>query len=263
MIKYLAGKDKAGSLKVTFDTEAEATVTATTDPEKRYTISEVFDGTRFRSVSLSPNGKYLLTSYQTTFPGGETASYQQVTDKASGQVLVESSTNNYSWMPQSNRLYYTRKGLQGKELVSIDPVTKTETILSANLPDGWFVFAPTEDYLIFMVSEEGPKKDKDMEEIIVPDDRQPGWRNRFFLHKYDLATGLFERLTYGLDSHQRYFQRRPLPAVHQPRAHPDPTPVQHDDSLPDGSADDADRRDPERPVHRFRQLLPRRDATGY
>ena len=200
VIKYLAGKDKAGSLKVTFDTEAEATVTATTDPEKRYTISEVFDGTRFRSVSLSPNGKYLLTSYQTTFPGGETASYQQVTDKASGQVLVESSTNNYSWMPQSNRLYYTRKGLQGKELVSIDPVTKTETILSANLPDGWFVFAPTEDYLIFMVSEEGPKKDKDMEEIIVPDDRQPGWRNRFFLHKYDLATGLFERLTYGHNS---------------------------------------------------------------
>lgn len=200
VIKYLAGKDKAGSLKVTFDTEAEATVTATTDPEKRYTISEVFDGTRFRSVSLSPNGKYLLTSYQTTFPGGETASYQQVTDKASGQVLVESSTNNYNWMPQSNRLYYTRKGLQGKELVSIDPVTKTETILSANLPDGWFVFAPTEDYLIFMVSEEGPKKDKDMEEIIVPDDRQPGWRNRFFLHKYDLATGLFERLTYGHNS---------------------------------------------------------------
>lgn len=200
VIKYLAGKDKAGSLKVTFDTEAEATVTATTDPEKRYTISEVFDGTRFRSVSLSPNGKYLLTSYQTTFPGGETTSYQQVTDKANGQVLVESSTNNYSWMPQSNRLHYTRKGLQGKELVSIDPVTKTETILSANLPDGWFVFAPTEDYLIFMVSEEGPKKDKDMEEIIVPDDRQPGWRNRFFLHKYDLATGLFERLTYGHNS---------------------------------------------------------------
>lgn len=200
VIKYLAGKDKAGSLKVTFDTEAEATVAATTDPEKRYTISEVFDGTRFRSVSLSPNGKYLLTSYQTTFPGGETASNQQVTDKANGQVLVESSTNNYNWMPQSNRLYYTRKGLQGKELVSIDPVTKTETILSANLPDGWFVFAPTEDYLIFMVSEEGPKKDKDMEEIIVPDDRQPGWRNRFFLHKYDLATGLFERLTYGHNS---------------------------------------------------------------
>ena len=200
VIKYLSEKDKTGSLKVTFETEAEAVVTATTDPEKRYTTSDVFDGTRMRSVSLSPDGKYLLTAYQTTFPGGKTESFQQVTDRASGQVLIESSSNDYSWMPQSNLLYYTRNGLQGKELVSIDPVTKTENVLSSNLPDGWFIFSPTEEYLLFTVSEEGPKKDKDMEEILVPDDRQPGWRNRSFLHKYDLATGVFERLTYGHNS---------------------------------------------------------------
>lgn len=200
VIKYLSEKDKTGSLKVTFETEAEAVVTATTDPEKRYTISDVFDGTRMRSVSLSPDGKYLLTAYQTTFPGGKTESFQQVTDRASGQVLIESSSNDYSWMPQSNLLYYTRNGLQGKELVSIDPVTKTENVLSSNLPDGWFIFSPSEEYLLFTVSEEGPKKDKDMEEILVPDDRQPGWRNRSFLHKYDLATGVFERLTYGHNS---------------------------------------------------------------
>ncbi len=200
VIKYLSEKDKTGSLKVTFETEAEAVVTATTDPEKRYTISDVFDGTRMRSVSLSPDGKYLLTAYQTTFPGGKTESFQQVTDRASGQVLIESSSNDYSWMSQSNLLYYTRNGLQGKELVSIDPVTKTENVLSSNLPDGWFIFSPTEEYLLFTVSEEGPKKDKDMEEILVPDDRQPGWRNRSFLHKYDLATGVFERLTYGHNS---------------------------------------------------------------
>ena len=112
VIKYLAEGDKAETLKVSFDT-------ATTDPEKRYTISDVFDGTRFRSVSLSPNGKYLLTSYQTTYPGGQTVYFQQITDKTNGQVLMESSTNNFSWMPQSNRLYYTRKGLQGKELVTV------------------------------------------------------------------------------------------------------------------------------------------------
>lgn len=200
VIKYLSEKDKPGSLKVTFDTETEAVVTATTKPEKHYTISEVLDGTRIRSVSLSPNGKYLLTSYQTTFPGGKTESFQQVTDRVGGQVPVESSTNNYSWTPQSNRLYYTRNGLQGKELVTIDPATKAESVLTANLPDGWFVFSPTEDYLIFTVSEEGPQKDEDMEEILVPDDRQPSWRTRYFLHKYDLATGLFERLTYGYNS---------------------------------------------------------------
>ena len=160
-------------------------------------MSDVFDGTRIRSVSLSPNGKYLLTAYQTTYPGGDTESFQQVTDRATGQVLMESNNHHYSWMPRSNRLYYTRKGMQGKELVTIDPATQAEEVLAHNLPDGWFSFAPTEDFLLFNIIEEGPKKGEDLQEILVPDDRQPGWRTRSFIHKYDLATGVFQRLTYG------------------------------------------------------------------
>ena len=198
VIKYLAIPGKTNDApKATFKTDSKAIVTATTSLEKRYTLNDVFDGTRLRSVSLSPNGKYLLTAYQTTFTGGETESFQQVTDRATGQVLMESGSNHYSWMPRSNRLYYTRKGMQGKELVTVDPATKAETLLASNLPGGWFSFAPTEDFLLFNVSEEGPKKGEDLQEILVPDDRQPGWRTRSFIHKYDLATGLFQRLTYG------------------------------------------------------------------
>ena len=196
VIKYLAIPGKTNDApKATFKTDSKAVVTATTSPEKRYTLNDVFDGTRLRSVSLSPNGKYLLTAYQTTYTGGETESFQQVTDRATGQVLMESGSNHYSWMPRSNRLYYTRKGMQGKELVTVDPTTKAETVLASNLPDGWFSFAPTEDFLLFNVSEEGPKKGEDLQEILVPDDRQPGWRTRSFIHKYELATGLFQRLT--------------------------------------------------------------------
>ena len=198
VIKYLTAPDETNHIpKVTFKTDSKAVVTATTDPEKRYTLSDVFDGTRIRSVSLSPNGKYLLTAYQTTYPGGDTESFQQVTDRATGQVLMESNNHHYSWMPRSNRLYYTRKGMQGKELVTIDPATQAEEVLAHNLPDGWFSFAPTEDFLLFNIIEEGPKKGEDLQEILVPDDRQPGWRTRSFIHKYDLATGVFQRLTYG------------------------------------------------------------------
>lgn len=197
VIKYLSEANKPVSLKASFETPEEATIAATVHPEKRYTLNDVFDGTRFSSVSLSPNGKYLLTAYQTTFPGGKTASFQQITDRATGQLLMESSSDDYNWMPRSNRLYYTRKGVEGKELVTIDPVSKAETILSRNLPDGWFTVAPTEAFLIFTLSEEGPKEEDDLQQILVPDDRQPGWRTRSFLYKYDLATGLLQRLTYG------------------------------------------------------------------
>ena len=58
VIKYLTAPDETNHIpKVIFKTDSKAVVTATTDPEKRYTLSDVFDGTRFRSVSLSPNGK--------------------------------------------------------------------------------------------------------------------------------------------------------------------------------------------------------------
>lgn len=198
VVKYLTSPNETDSLpKATFKTDGDASVTATVDPEKRYTLDDVFDGTRFRSVSLSPDGKYLLTDYRTTFPGGASESFQQVTDRATGQVLIESNCDSYTWMPRSNRLYYTRKGMEGKELVTVDPATRGETVLVRDLPEGWFRFAPTEDFLIFSISEEGPKERDDLQQILVPDDRQPGWRNRSFLHRYDLATGTFRRLTYG------------------------------------------------------------------
>ena len=197
VIKYLSEKGKNTSLNASFETEVKEAVTVTVNPEKRYTLSDVFDGTRFTSVSLSPNGKYLLTSYQITYPGGKTDGYEQVTDHATGQVLLTSSNDHYSWMPKSNLLYFTRTGMQGKELVTLDPAGKSETILAHNLPDGWFSFSPTEEFLLFTISEEGPKKGDDLQEILTPDDRQPYWRHRSFIHKLDLSTGLFQRLTYG------------------------------------------------------------------
>lgn len=100
-------------------------------------------------------------------------------------------------MPKSNRAYYTRKGMNGTELVTLDPISKSETILSSQLPEGSFFFAPTEDFLLFTVREKGPQERKEIQEVLVPDDRQPGWRNRMFIHTYDLRTGLFQRLTYG------------------------------------------------------------------
>lgn len=195
VVKYLS--NKAGTLKASFDAEGQAEVTAGTSAEKRYTLNDVFDGTRINSISLSPNGKYLLTSYRTTFPDGKSAYYQQVTDRATGQILIGRNTNNCQWQPRSNRLYYTRKGMQNTELVVLDPVNNSETVLARNLPGNWFVFSPTEDFLLFSMPEEGPKQGTDLQEILVPNDRQPGWRTRSFIHKYDLKTGLFQRLTYG------------------------------------------------------------------
>ena len=196
VIKYLSEGNKTDTLKVSFQSDKDAEVTATTDPEKRYTLSDVYDGKRIQSVDLSPNGKYSAIYYQETFPGGQNSSYSQIVDNTTGTTLL-TSEHKLQWMPKSNKVYYMREGMKGKELVTLDPVTHAEEILMYQLPEGRFIFSPTEEYLLFTVREEGPQERTEIQEILVPDDRQPGWRDRIFIHQYDLSTGLFHRLTYG------------------------------------------------------------------
>ena len=120
----------------------------------------------------------------------------RVTDLASGNILAERE-NDLSWMPRSDKYYYTREGVCGKDLIVVEPVSGKETVLASNIPDGYFQFAPTEDYLLFSMTQEGPKERKEIFEVIDPDDRQPGWRNRSYLAKLDLATGVLQPVTFG------------------------------------------------------------------
>lgn len=201
VVKYLASKDDkcTPAIKAVFKTKDDARIVATTSPAKNYSLYNILDGTNFRSISLSPNGKYAIVKYSETFPGGKTASYTTVTEPATGRLLMYQTGDaaNVSWMPKSNLMYYTRPGMKGKELVTIDPNNMAETILSESLPEGYFSFSPDETFLLFSVREEGPKEKKDLIRVIEPDDRQPGWRNRSFIYRYDLKNGLFEQLTFG------------------------------------------------------------------
>ncbi|MCC8143759.1 MAG: hypothetical protein LUD02_13545 [Tannerellaceae bacterium] len=136
------------------------------------------------------------------FNGGDKKEFTEVIEHTTGQVVVryDGSAKEIKWMPRSNQFYYTRRGMKGKELVKVDPVSRIETVLSEDLPEGNFIFSPTENYLLFTIREKGPEERKDLQQILVPNDRQPGWRNRNFIHKYDLSTGMLQRLTYGYTS---------------------------------------------------------------
>ena len=196
VVKYLSEAGKNDSLKVSVETEKEGIVTLREDGKRNYSLNDVMHGTRFSGVSLSPNGKFLMTSYRTTQVGGRTSGVTKITELATGKVLAQRS-DYLQWMPKSNRYYYTRQGVDGRQLVAVEPMTGQEIVLADKLPEGYFQIAPTEDWLLYSLTQEGPKERKEIYEVIEPDDRQPGWRNRSYLAKYDLATGLMQPLTFG------------------------------------------------------------------
>ena len=204
VVKYLTADNDTcpPTLKAVYKSDKKAEVIASLNPEKRYTSRDILEGTNFRGASLSPNGKYVLVKYYTRLEGGKSESYAQLRDATSGRILLQDKgfIMNASWMPTSSKMYFTRTGVNGKELVTVDPATMQEEVLAMNLPEGSFNFTPDEKTLLFTVQEEGPKDGPDMLRILEPNDRLPGFRNRYFIWRYDLQSGLYEQLTFGHNS---------------------------------------------------------------
>lgn len=196
VIKYLSDTARVDSLLLRITCERPGAVSLREDGKRNFSISDVLDGTSIAGVSLSPNGKYMIVSYRTTHKGGETSVVHKVKEVATDRV-VATSADYIQWMPKSNCYYYTRRAVEGRELVSIDPATSRETVLASSLPDGYFRVAPTEDFLLYSLSVAGPAERREIYEVIEPDDRQPGWRNRSYIARYNLSGGIMQPLTFG------------------------------------------------------------------
>ena len=193
-IQFLAQPRDTDSIHVAFD--APVTVPCTLDKRHPYMVHDLTDGKRVRGISLSADGSYSVVSYQTTDRGGNTRWTYELREVKTGR-LVSMLPKNVRWMPRTVAYLEEEKEGDKRVLYQVDPATGSRSRLAYGIPEGSYTLSPTEDYLIISAEEEGPKEDEEVFEVLEMDDRQPGWRNRSYLSKYDLATGLTQRLTFG------------------------------------------------------------------
>ena len=193
-IKYMAEPSDTDSIQVTMDMTRE--VMPTLSKKHPYMVHDLTDGKRVRGISLSADGKYVVVSYQTTERGGNSR-WDYELREVKTQRLLRYLSKNVKWMPRSTA--YIEEEYQGDKrvLFKVDPLTGQRTQWAYDIPRESYVISPTEDYLIISCSEEGPKEDADVYEVLEMDDRQPGWRTRSYLKRYDLKTGLCQRITFG------------------------------------------------------------------
>ena len=209
-VKLLPGTSEVALLcltqptaKDTFSVSIEgknlAGLTLPTYGDKRaYTMAEMLEGDRPYSVSVSPDGKYLVASYYNKKSDGSNQFRTVLSELSTGRELMRfGEYKNLQWLPTRSVLYFTRTGAQGTELVYLDPQTMNETVVAQGLPTTSFTLSPTEDYFIYSKTTEGEKENGSLRRIQEPDDRMPGWRNCSELYRYDLKTGLAQRLTFG------------------------------------------------------------------
>jgi len=203
LVQYLSDTSDGDSIVVQVATEQEGALSVNLDGKRPYTLSDVTDGRRISGIELSPDGKFLIAAHTTTFPGGRTQSTWQLLRLKDRAVMTE-TTERMAWFGLTGHYYIMRQGANGRTLITVDPQTGQQTTTAAGIPEGQFYVAPQGDFLLYMLQQEGPKRDAQVYEIVEPDDRQPGWRTRTRLARYDLATGTLQPLTYGY--HNVYLQ---------------------------------------------------------
>ena len=211
VIKYLTRKNASSdkkSIKLTVTAANGAPLSVGDAAAKRaYNIYDVICAPNYPSVSISPNGKFIVVRKTWVDRKGNNHSISELRNAQTNRVMA-AFEENVKWMPSSNKLYFTQKAsdssIAGEEkqdgtlqLITINPLTMEREVLAANIPDGWFQFTPDEKTLIYTLYTEGSKKDAQVYDVKEPDDRQPGWRSRSYLAKFDLASGVLQPLTFG------------------------------------------------------------------
>lgn len=211
VIKYLTRKNASSdkkSIKLTVTAANGAPLSVGDAAAKRaYNIYDVICAPNYPSVSISPNGKFIVVRKTWVDRKGNNHSISELHNSQTNRVMA-TFEENVKWMPASNKLYFTQKAsdssIAGEEkqdgtlqLITINPLTMEREVLAANIPDGWFQFTPDEKTLIYTLYTEGRKKDAQVYDVKEPDDRQPGWRSRSYLAKFDLASGVLQPLTFG------------------------------------------------------------------
>ena len=194
-IRYLAEPSDTDSIQVSFDTQT-SNLQPQTSKSHPYMVHDLTDGKRVRGISLSADGKYVVVTYQTTERGGNSR-WDYELREVKTQQLLRYLNKNVTWMPRS--VAYIDEEWQGDKrvLFKVDPLTGQRSQWAYDIPHDSYDISPTEDYLVFSAEEEGPKEDDDVYQVLEMDDRQPDWRSRNYLKRYDLKTGLCQRITFG------------------------------------------------------------------
>ena len=211
VIKYLTRKNASSvkkSIKLTVTAANGAPLSVGDATAKRaYNIYDVICAPNYPSVSISPNGKFIVVRKTWVDRKGNNHSISELRNSQTNRLMATFG-ESVKWMPSSNKLYFTQKAsdssIAGEEkqdgtlqLITINPLTMEREVLASHLPEGWFQFTPDEKTLIYTLTTEGRKKDPQVYDVKEPEDRQPGWRERSNLAKYDLASGILQPLTFG------------------------------------------------------------------
>lgn len=188
-------------LKATITTDGDTITKIACSPELkgRYLLPQTIYGNQVQSVSVSPDGRYLLTTYLEYNNARSSNSYTVLSEVKSGKKITTYPAGSKvpSWTPRTSQLYYKAVSDVGEKIILVNPATLEERVVADHVPGGAFRWAPDEKTLYFHIAEQLEADKGPVHRLLSRGDRVPNSRNRNFIWRYDLSTGVRERLTAG------------------------------------------------------------------
>ncbi|MBQ7878205.1 MAG: S9 family peptidase [Bacteroidaceae bacterium] len=193
----------APALKGEWELRDDTVTTISCSPslKSRYLLPNTIYGSRISGMRISPDGRYLLTTYWDNLSAKSNHHYTVLSEVKSGKKIATypAGYKSIAWMPASPKFFYKVVSVDGEKIIAVDPVTLQESVVADNIPRGSFVWSPDEKSLYYSITETIEGDNGPVHRMITRSNRLPGSRNRSFIWRYDIAAGACERLTWGLD----------------------------------------------------------------
>ncbi len=194
VVKLLQKSGKQDTLKVSLETEQTVDINPTW--KEPYTLSRLMYGERMSGVRISPDGRFILLEKTTTNKDASTNRESQLIDLENGNRTAV--TDFKQWTDKGHTYIVTHKdGDRGTLFETVDAVTgKREKLCTYHGDERGFVL-PGSKQMITLKKTKGPKEDSQVHQVLEPDDRQPGWRDRSNIALFDIETGQTRTITQG------------------------------------------------------------------
>ncbi len=176
---------------------------AAISPIQKMDIDHLLNGTFVNSVSVSPDGDWVLIRYsETEAPDGKSNSWPEIRDLNSNRLIQSfrnADVSGLRWTQNGRKLTYTTSSEdKGSSIWLYDLDQMTEKVLLENVKDlGGYSWSEDESFIVYNISEKPEKNNSGLNRLEGMPDRWPWWRSRNSLYKLDVQSGFTQRLTFG------------------------------------------------------------------
>ena len=194
VVRWLQKANKADTLNLRVD--CNHAIQVNPEGKEPYTLKTLMYGTRLSGVSISADGRFITMDKTQTRNDAKTDRVKYLVDLKTNSRSVISDFRQWASTGHNYIAASTATDLS-TEYEMVDAATGERKPFFTDLQNKQGYFLPGEKQMLIYDQKDGPKEDSEVFQVLVPDDRQPGWRNRSNIKLMDIATGQVRPITAG------------------------------------------------------------------